>query len=184
MERLAPSARRDAYGSKINRTHSPVLAHGVPWLTIMLGSLTPMLPIIAPAPIVPPLGYLLLLAWRMTRPGLLPMWAGLPLGFFNDLYSGQPLGSSILLFSATMIALELLELRFPWRSFFQDWLTAAVFIPIYIAFGALFSGADFGLERMTLLIPQTLLSVIAFPIVVKIVSLFDRMRLTRVRRIG
>lgn len=183
MERLAPSARRDAYGSKINRTHSPVLAYGVPWLTIMLGCLTPLLPIIAPAPIVPPVGYLLLLAWRLARPGLIPMWAGLPLGFFNDLYSGQPIGSSILLFSVTMVAIELLELRFPWRSFIQDWLAAGIFIPIYLVLSALFSGANFGLDRMTLLIPQVLLSVIAFPIVAKLVSLFDRMRLTRVRRI-
>jgi len=184
MERLATNARRDAYGSKINRDHSPVLAYGLPWLTIMLGSLTPLLPVIAPAPILPPLGYLLLLAWRMLRPGLLPMWAGLPLGLFNDLYSGQPIGSGILLFSVTMIALELLELRFPWRSFWQDWLVAALFIPVFLLASALFSGASIGLGQAPLLIPQLLLSVIAFPIVAKMVSLFDRMRLTRVRRIG
>lgn len=184
MERLAPNARRDAYGSKINRDHSPVLAYGVPWLTIMLGSLTPLLPVIAPAPILPPLGYLLLLAWRMLRPGVLPMWAGLPLGLFNDLYSGQPIGSGILLFSLTMIALELLEMRFPWRSFWQDWLVAALFIPVFLLASALFSGASIGLGQAPLLIPQLLLSVIAFPIVAKMVSLFDRLRLTRVRRIG
>ncbi|WP_338244809.1 rod shape-determining protein MreD [Aurantiacibacter hainanensis] len=184
MERLAHNARRDAYGSKINRMHSPVLAYGVPWISILLASLTPMLPIIALAPIIPPLGYLFLLAWRMARPEVMPMWAGLPLGLFNDLFSGQPLGSSILLFSVSMVALEMVELRFPWRSFWQDWLTAAVFIPIYLSFSALFSGAEFGLERLTLLIPQVLLSVIAFPIVAKIISLFDRLRLTRVRRIG
>lgn len=184
MERLASNARRDAYGSKINRDHSPVLAYGVPWLTIMLGSLTPLLPVIAPAPILPPMGYLLLLAWRMLRPGLLPMWAGLPLGLFNDLYSGQPIGSGILLFSVTMIALELLELRFPWRSFWQDWLVAALFIPVFLLFSALFSGASIGVRQLALLVPQLLLSVIAFPIVAKMASLLDRMRLTRVRRIG
>jgi len=184
MERLAPGARRDAYGSKINRAHSPVLAYGVPWITTMLGSLTPLLPVIAPAPILPPLGYLVLLAWRLARPGVLPMWAGLPLGLFNDLYSGQPMGSSILLFSLTMISLELIELRFPWRSFWQDWLVAAVFIPIYLLVSALFSGAEIGLDRLPILIPQVLLSVIAFPIVAKMVSLLDNLRLTRVRRIG
>ncbi len=184
MERLAPNARRDAYGSKINRDHSPVLAYGLPWLTIMLGSLTPLLPVIAPAPILPPLGYLLLLAWRMLRPGLLPMWAGLPLGLFNDLYSGQPVGSGILLFSVTMIALELLEIRFPWRSFWQDWLVAALFVPVFLLFSALFSGASIGFRQLALLMPQLLLSVIAFPIVAKMVSLLDRVRLTRVRRIG
>lgn len=184
MERLAINARRDAYGSKINRDHSPILAYGVPWLTIMLGSLTPLLPVIAPAPLLPPLGYLLLLGWRLARPGLLPMWAGLPLGFFNDLYSGQPMGSGILLFSLTMVALELLENRFPWRSFLQDWLTAALFIFAYLLVSALFSGAQIRLSQLTLLIPQALLSVVVFPIVAKMVSFFDNMRLTRVRRIG
>ncbi|WP_240624766.1 rod shape-determining protein MreD [Aurantiacibacter odishensis] len=150
----------------------------------MLGSLTPLLPVIAPAPILPPLGYLLLLAWRMLRPGLLPMWAGLPLGLFNDLYSGQPVGSGILLFSVTMIALELLEIRFPWRSFWQDWLVAALFVPVFLLFSALFSGASIGFRQLALLMPQLLLSVIAFPIVAKMVSLLDRVRLTRVRRIG
>ena len=52
--------------------------------------------------------------WRMLRPGLLPLWAGLPMGLFDDMYSGQPLGSGILLFSLTLIALDLIELRFPW----------------------------------------------------------------------
>lgn len=184
MERLATRARRDAYGSKINRDHSPVLAYGVPWLTIMLGSLTPLLPVIAPAPILPPMGYLLLLAWRLLRPGLLPMWAGLPLGFFNDLYSGQPIGSGIFLFSITMIALELLELRFPWRSFWQDWLVAALFIPVFLLASALFSGTSLGIANLPLLIPQLLLSVVVFPIVAKMVALLDRFRLTRVRRIG
>lgn len=184
MERLAPSARRDAYGSKINRDHSPVLAYGVPWLSIMLGSLAPLLPIIAPAPILPPLGYLLLLAWRMLRPGLLPMWAGLPLGLFNDLYSGQPIGSSILLFSLSMIALELVDIRFPWRNFWQDWMAAGIFIPAFLLASALFSGATLGFHYLPLLIPQVLLSIILFPIVAKMLVLLDRLRLTRVRRIG
>ncbi|MGB3796985.1 MAG: rod shape-determining protein MreD, partial [Alteraurantiacibacter sp.] len=105
----------------------------------MLGSLTPLLPFIALAPILPPMGYLILLSWRLAKPGVLPMWAGLPLGFFNDLYSGQPMGSSIVLFSFTMIALELIEMRFPWRSFWQDWLIAAILIPVYVLASALFS---------------------------------------------
>lgn len=184
MERLAATARRDAYGSKINRDHSPVLAYGVPWATIMLASLVPLLPVIAPAPILPPFGYLLLLAWRMDRPGLLPMWAGLPLGLFNDLYSGQPIGSGVLLFSLTMIALELLELRFPWRNFWQDWAIAALFMPVYLLAGAFLSGSSMSVTQVPLLIPQLLLSIIVFPIVAKMVSLLDRLRLTRVKRIG
>ena len=54
--------------------------YGVPWLTIMLGSLTPLLPVIAPAPILPPLGFLIMLAWRLCGRACCRMWAGLPLG--------------------------------------------------------------------------------------------------------
>ncbi|MCB2065449.1 MAG: rod shape-determining protein MreD [Erythrobacter sp.] len=179
MERLNPNSRRDAYGSKINRDHSLALVYGIPWLTIMLGSLTPLLPIIAPAPVFPPLGYIMLLGWRLSRPGLLPMWAGLPLGLVDDLFSGQPLGCGVLLFSLTMIGLELLEARFPWRNFWQDWLLACILVPIYLVVAALLSGTGFALSQLYLLIPQILLSLVAFPIVVSLVSVLDRLRLRR-----
>ncbi|RPF70241.1 rod shape-determining protein MreD [Aurantiacibacter spongiae] len=184
MERLNPSARSDVFGRKINRDHSPVLAYGLPWITILFGSLTPLLPIIAPAPLLPPLGYLFLLAWRLARPGLLPMWAGLPLGFADDLFSGQPLGSGILLFSLTMIALDVLEVRFPWRGFWQDWLTAALFVTVYLTASAVFSGSALALSQFPLLLPQVLLSIILFPIIASMVSLLDRLRLARVKRLG
>ncbi|BBC73158.1 rod shape-determining protein MreD [Altererythrobacter sp. B11] len=184
MERLNPNARRDAFGSKINRTHSTLLAYGLPWLTILAGSLTPFLPVLSPAPIIPPLGFIIMLAWRLLRPGLLPLWAGLPLGLFDDLFSGQPLGSGILLFSLALIAIDLVEIRFPWRSFWLDWLTASAAIVIYLAVSALLSGASLTFVQLTVILPQLLLSVVLFPIVARMVSLLDRVRLMRVRRLG
>lgn len=184
MERLNPQSRRDPFGSRINRKQSSLLAYGLPWLTIMLGSLTPWLPVIAPAPVLPPFGYTMLLAWRLVRPGLLPLWAGLPLGLFDDLYSGQPLGSGVLLFSLTLLAIELIELRFPWRTFLLDWLTAAAMLTAYIALAALFSGVALTLVQLTVIVPQLLLSIVLFPIIARMVSFFDRLRLMRVRRIS
>jgi rod shape-determining protein MreD len=184
METLHPKARRDQFGSKINRTHSPALAYGIPWLTIMLGSLTPWLPVIAPAPVLPPLGFVLLLAWRLLRPGLLPLWAGLPLGLFDDLYSGQPLGSAVLLFSLTLIAIELLEIRFPWRNFWLDWLTASAILIVYLPAAAVLSGAGPGLIQLTVIVPQLVLSIVLFPVVARLVAQLDRLRLMRVRRIS
>ena len=87
---LRPPMRQANYRGQINRAHSPVLAGGTPWATIMLGSLAPVLPVIPAVPVLPPLGFLLLLGWRLVRPGLLPLWAGVPLGLFDDLFSGQP----------------------------------------------------------------------------------------------
>ena len=184
MEVLNPRSRSDAFGSKINRAHSPVLAISLPWAMILLGSLTPLLPVISPAPIMPPFGFLLLIAWRLVRPGLLPLWAGLPLGLFDDLFSGQPLGSGVLLFSLALIAIELLELRFPWRGFWQDWLTAALLVSGYLTMSAVFSGAELTLIQLKVIVPQLLLSIVLFPIIARMVALLDRLRLMRVRRLG
>lgn len=184
IDPINPRARRDAFGSKINRDHSALLAFGVPWLSIVLGSLTPLLPIIAPAPIVPPLAYMLLLAWRLMRPGLLPLWAGLPLGAFDDLFSGQPFGSGVLLFSLTLIGIELLDMRFPWRSFWQDWIIAVGLLAAYLVLAALVSGARVDGELYYALMPQFVLSIVMFPLVARIVSMLDRLRLLRVRRLA
>lgn len=184
IDQINPRARRDAFGSKINRDHSPLLAFGLPWVSILLASLAPVLPVIAPAPVMPPFAYLLLLAWRLMRPGLLPLWAGAPLGAFDDLFSGQPFGSGVLLFSLTMIGLELLDLRFPWRSFWQDWTIAIGLIAAYLVLAMILSGARPHEPELIALAPQFLLSIVAYPVIARIVSLLDRLRLLRIRRLG
>lgn len=184
METLNPKSRRDPFGSRINRDQSPLLAYGLPWASILLGSLTPWLPVISAAPVLPPLGLMMMLAWRLIRPGLLPLWAGFPLGLFDDLYSGQPFGSGILLFSVALIVIELIEIRFPWRNFWLDWLTATAIIVPYLAVSALVSGAKMTSVQLTVIIPQLLISIMIFPIVARMVALLDRLRLMRVRRIA
>lgn len=181
MERLAPGARSDAYGRRINRAHSPLLATAVPWLSVLLGSLLPMFFIATALPLVPPAGYLMLIAWRLVRPGLFPVWAGLPLGFFDDLFSGQPMGSGVLLWSLTMVALELLDRRIPWRSFPQDWAAASLALLGYILAAFLLSGAPPGTPALVALGPQALLSVLLFPAAARLVAWLDRLRLTRFR---
>lgn len=172
----------DPFRKKLNRAPSPLLAILVPWLTIMLGSLSPTWPLIASAPLLPPLGFLILLSWRQLRPGLLPVWAGLPLGLFDDLYSGQPLGSAVLLWSMTLIVLEIIELRFPWRNFLIDWLVASALIVAYLptAMGLAMNATP----SMLVLAPQLLLSVFGYPLVGRLVALFDRFRLVGFRSLG
>lgn len=183
MERMEPRARSDAYGSRINRSHSPLLANVIPWLSILLGSLLPVFAIAAALPMVAPLGFLTLLAWRLVRPGLLPVWAGFPLGLFDDLFSGQPFGFAILLWSMTMLVIEFVELRLPWRAFWQDWFTAGLLVVVYLLAGWLLSGATPTLPALVALIPQLLMSVLMFPIVARIVARFDRLRLMRWKRV-
>ncbi|NTZ41842.1 rod shape-determining protein MreD [Altererythrobacter sp. SALINAS58] len=183
IARLNPRSRRDAYGSRINRDHSPLLAYSVPWLTILIGSLLPLIPMASAIPLIPPMGFLFLIAWRLVRPGLLPMWAGFPLGLFDDLFSGQPFGSAVFLWSVTMLVVEGIETRFPWRSFYQDWLVATLLVGAYLVFAAVFSGADIELSVAIVLIPQYVLSILVFPLVARLVARLDRFRLLRVRSV-
>ena len=184
MENLNPRARRDPYGSRINRAQSPILAFGLPWVTVVLGSLAPWLPVIAPAPVMPPLGFVVLLAWRLLRPGLFPLWAGLPLGMLDDLYSGQPFGSAVLLFSLTLLGIELIELRFPWRGFLLDWALASVILALYLGASALVSGAVLTPRQLVVIVPQLIISIVVFPLVARLIAGLDRVRLTRVRRVA
>lgn len=181
MERIEPRARSDAYGSRINRSHSPLLANIIPWASILLGSLLPMLAIAAALPMVPPLGFLLLLSWRLVRPGLLPVWAGFPLGLFDDLYSGQPFGFAILTWSMTLLVIELIEMRWPWRAFWQDWFTAGILIVGYLLSGWLLSGGQPTLQSLVALVPQLVITVLLFPVAARLVATLDRFRLHRWR---
>jgi len=183
MERIEPRARSDAYGSRINRSHSQLLANIIPWAAILIGSLLPIFPIATALPLVPPLGFLMLLAWRLVRPGLLPVWAGFPLGLFDDLYSGQPFGFAILTWSVTLLVIEAVEMRWPWRAFWQDWFTAGILASGYLFAGWLLSGATPTLPSLVAIVPQLVFTVLIYPLVAVFVSRLDELRLRRWRRV-
>lgn len=166
---------------RINRAPSPIMAVALPWLLVMLGSLGPILPLIASAPVVPPFGFLLLVAWQQQRPGLFPVWAGLPLGLFDDLYSGQPLGSAVMLWSLAMIGLDVIEARFPWRGFALNWLVAAGIIVTYIIASLAIANHAGGHTILTVLVPQLVVSVLSYPLAGRLVGAWDRLRLFRVK---
>jgi rod shape-determining protein MreD len=184
MEQFDPRARSDIYGQRINRAPSPWRARSVPYLSIMIASVIPVILIADVMPLVPPLGFLLLLGWRMVRPGLLPLWAGAPLGAFDDLFSGQPFGSAILLWSLAMIAIEIIETRFPWRGFWLDWFTAGVMVVGYWLATLLASGAPVTSEMLLVALPQALLAILLYPIMARMVASLDRFRLARARKIA
>lgn len=173
--------------SGLNRAPLPALAYLTPWLSVVLASVAPGWPFIASAPIMPPLGFLTLLGWRQLHPGLLPVWAGLPLGMIDDLVSGQPAGSGVLLWSAAMLGLEVIELRWPWRNFLIEWAVSAAMIAAYLVMAGLFAS---GLHRpdgsqgwLVVIAPQIALSILVYPLVARAVAWLDRIRLTRFRRV-
>jgi rod shape-determining protein MreD len=181
---LAPRTKANPYRKRINREPSPLLANGVPYATIMLASLLPLLLVADSMPVLPPLGFLMLVGWRLMRPGLLPSWAGLPLGAFDDLVSGQPFGSAVLLWSIAMLAIEWLESRMPWRGFWQDWLVAAVAASAYILVSSAVSGAKLNLALAGVVLPMIGLALILIPALAGMIAWFDRLRLQRIRRVN
>ncbi len=168
-----------AFSKRINLAHSPLIGLVVPWLSIILASFGIGLFLIASAPLLPPLGFLMLIAWRQLRPGLLPVWSGFPLGLIDDLFSGQPVGSAVLLWSVTMLAMELIEVRFPWRSFITDWLVASALIMLYLILGLAAANAAGAGASLVTLVPQILLSVLIYPLAGRLVAWLDWLRLLR-----
>jgi len=161
----------------IDRVPSPALALLTPWLLVMLGSLVPGWPILPSATLLPPIGFMLLLGWQQLRPGLLPVWAGLPLGLFDDLFSGQPLGSAVLLWSVVMIGLDLMEMLFPWRGFLQNWLVAAATLSAYLLIGLYLANLAGGSAPLAAIIPQMLMAILGYPVIARLVGMVDRFRL-------
>lgn len=172
---------RDFGKPRINRGPSPVLALTIPWLVVMLGSLGPILPFVTSAPLLPPFGFLFLVAWQQQRPGLFPVWAGLPLGLFDDLYSGQPFGTAVVLWSLTMLGLDLLEVRFPWRGVVLNWMAGTAIVTAYLVLNAMFANLGGGTTPLYLVLPQIAIAILAYPAAARIAGAADRLRLIPVR---
>lgn len=168
---------------RINRAPSPILAVATPWLLVMLGSLSPLLPLVASAPVVPPLGFLFLMAWQQLRPGLFPVWAGLPLGMVDDLFSGQPFGSAMALWSVAAIGMDYFEQRFPWRGFALDWLLAAAVIAGYLMLALYVSNLAGAAVPVRVLMPQLAIAILAYPLAARVVGAVDRFRLIPLRSV-
>ncbi len=163
--------------NRINRAPSQLLALSLPWIVIALMSVLSTVLFIASAPIVPPLGFLAYVAWRQLRPGLLPVWAGLPLGAFDDLYSGQPFGCAVMLWSLAAIMLDIVETRLPWRNFVTEWIVAAVLIALYISSGLALANLASARTPLLFVVPQICISILIYPLVGRAIALFDRIRL-------
>ena len=154
----------------------PAHARALPWASVMGASaLTAVIPVVASLPLMPPLGLILLLTWRLLARFSLRPWAAAPLGLFDDLVSGQPLGSSVLLWSLCFIAIDLIEQRLVTRDFWQDWLIASGLIVFCIAAGR-WIALPLSAHVDTVLLAQGMISVMLFPLSARLVAWIDRKR--------
>jgi rod shape-determining protein MreD len=166
--------------ARLSRARSPLRIKGTPIATTMLGSLIPsILPMVAQSPTMPPLGLLMLLGWRLLRPEIWPLWIGLPLGLFDDIATGHPVGTAMCLWTLTLIVIDSLGVRLLWRDYVQDWLIAAcAIIAVIMASWAFMAvGQAGGGGPVLRLWPQIVLSILIFPLVARLCVWLDRWRL-------
>jgi rod shape-determining protein MreD len=101
------------------------------------------------------------------------------LGFVNDLFTGYPVGFSIALWSATMLALDLIDRRTMWRDYWIEWVLGAVLIAIdeWLQWRvAKLAGAPLPFAQ---LVPPLVISICMFPAFAWIASRVDAWRLGR-----
>lgn len=150
----------------------------LPIISTMIGSAAVLLPFIADWPFLPPFGLMLFLSWRLLRPELWPAWMGIPLGLVDDFFSGDPMGSAIFLWTATLIALDIVDRRLVWRDYLQDWLIAAAAIFFALGGGLLASNMTGGNGKLVQIAPQIILSILLYPAVARFCAMLDRWRLS------
>jgi rod shape-determining protein MreD len=165
------------YESRFDREQSLLKMLAIPIASVAIASMITALPIFTKEPLLPPLGLLMFLSWRLMRPGLLPVWSGVPFGLMDDVFSGQPFGSAGLLWSLAMLFIEIIDARAIWRDHLQDWVIAAILIAAVLMGGLWIAGMAHAAPDPAVLIPQIILSILLYPLAVRICARLDSWRL-------
>ena len=173
MVRAALTGRTQIGGGPI------AFAWAVPAASVAAASLLSALPIISMSGWYPDFGYLVLLGWRLLRSDPWPAWWAAPLGLLNDLFTASPIGFSVALWCATMLALDLIDRRTMWRDYWIEWMLAAGFLFLnewleWEIAGLVGADVPFGW-----VVPPFLIAVFAFPVAAWAVGRIDRWRLRR-----
>lgn len=151
----------------------------VPIVSTILASLLALLPIIVSSPLIPDFAFLMLIAWRLLRPEMWGPVVALPLGLFNDLVAGHPLGQSMALWTFLFILFDIIDSRVLFRDYWMDWLVASFAIAGYVFAGWYIGRLMGSTAAFTVMLPQLAASILAFPVVARFVLMLDRWRLAR-----
>lgn len=168
-----------SYETRINRSNSIWRMSAAPILSVFFGSMITILPFFTEQPILPPFGFIIFIAWRFLRPGMWPMWAGLPFGIFDDIFSGAPMGTGALTWSIAMLVAEFIDSRIIFRDHLFDWLIAAIFIAAYLSASLFIIGFIQPMPNYSIIIPQTLFSIALYPLIVRFCASIDTWRLRK-----
>ena len=149
----------------------------VPAATVIAAALLSALPIVSTSGWFPDFGYLALLGWRLLRSDPWPAWWAAPLGLANDLITGVPIGLSVVVWTATMLLLDLIDRRTLFRDYWIEWALAAVLLAVSEWAEWRVAAAMGAPVPMTVIVPPLLMSVFAFPIAAWAVARIDHWRL-------
>ena len=166
-------------GSGLNKGPR-VGADFIPAASVVAGSMLSLLPIVSATGWWPNGGLLMLIAWRLLRADAWPGWWAALLGFANDLIVGNPIGLSVALWSAFMIAMDILDRRTMWRDYWIEWAIAAIFIAIaelaqWRVAAILGAASPFSTSTA----PAIIIAILCFPVAAYIAARLDRWRLGR-----
>ena len=102
-------------------------------------------------------------------------WIGIPLGAFDDLFSGQPMGSAVFLWTMALLLIEMLDRRMIWRNFRQDWVIASLLSLLLLA--AEKALASPGIKSWSwIFLVQLAMTILVFPAIVRVCVQLDRVR--------
>jgi rod shape-determining protein MreD len=169
---LAPSRRRIGKG--------PLrVAAFVPAATVIAASFLSALPIVSTSGWYPDFGFLVFTSWRLLRSDPWPAWWAAPLGLVNDLFTGYPIGFSIALWSATMLALDLIDRRTMWRDYWIEWVLAAVLLAMDQWLQWRVAAVVGARVAFAMMLPPLVIAICIFPFSAWLVSRIDAWRLGR-----
>jgi rod shape-determining protein MreD len=135
-----------------------------------------VLPLISTAAVVPPWGYMMFLAWRLLHREIWHPWAGVALGLFDDMWSGQPIGSAMVLWSLSQLIISVADQRMMWRDHWQDFALAALCICVTILGALCIANITGGQTLWVYILPQILVTILFQPLVMRVCARLDLWR--------
>ena len=171
---------RSALKSKRRIGEGPVaFAAYVPAASVLIASLFAALPIISQNGWYPDFGFMMLIGWRLLRSDPFPAWWAAPMGFWNDLVTGTPIGFSVTLWTAAMLVLDIADRRTLFRDYWLEWALAVLllfsneWLQLQVA---AWMGAPLPFST---LVPPLLISAASFPLFAWGIGRLDQWRLGR-----
>lgn len=148
----------------------------VPIISVMAASALTAMPVIVTAPILPPLSFMLFIAWRLLQSGVWYPWAGAMFGLFDDLWSGRPVGSGMLLWSLVQLGIQMADRRMIWRDYGEDWVLAALALVFYLSAALVIDNMLGGHTRWVVIVPQIIVAILLQPMVTRLAGWLDQWR--------